>query len=93
MLVQAFESQHPLHLPAQLTMDRPIPPAPEEVWLARANKRAWTIAHHKTVSQTYTYLCLHDMPRPVTPDPLDRTISKRTWEKKVRRWLLDLMPS
>ena len=74
-------------------MDRPIPPASEDEWWARANKRARAVTDHKAANQTYLYFCWHGRPRPVTPDPWDRTISKRTWEKKVKRWMLELVPS
>ena len=31
-----------------------------------------------------------DVPRPSTPDPTDRTLSKRTWERGIQLWRFDL---
>ena len=29
-------------------------------------------------------------PRPRTPDPIDRKLSKRAWERSVQQWRIDL---
>ena len=87
--LKALQPKLPLHRHTPPAMDRSIPPATEYVWLARADKRARTIAHHKA-RQVYTCLVRQGLPRPETPDPRDRTISKRAWENRVIRWMLEI---
>ena len=65
-----------------------FPTASEEVW----NKRIW---HRQNAIQIVKgkreYLHSREQPnRPTTPDPLDRNISKRDWEKGVQKWQAQL---
>lgn len=68
-----------------------MPEASEEEWLHRAEKRGEAIALGK---QTDAYRAFNELkPRemrevdePMTPDPTDRTVSKRTWKFNVQQW-------
>jgi len=76
---------------------RPPPEASEEEWERRHAKRQSAVACVKTSTE---YVAFHGtrpsgasdvgVPAPKTPDPMDRNISKRTWEDKVRQWRTDL---
>ena len=58
----------------------------EVVWGRRHAKRS---AGVDAVKRSADYMCLIDraiQPRPTTPDPLDRQVSKRRWERSVQAW-------
>ena len=61
---------------------------PEEVWARRMAKRAETIRVWKNTHLYRHYrAAAHRLP---TPDPSDRNISKRAWEREVQYWKEDL---
>merc|ERR1719210_2251032 len=69
-----------------------LPEASEEDWLRRIEKRKAAVmvvkasqeykVHRESASQKE----LLGLPVPRTPDPTDRTVSKRRWEEEVRLW-------
>jgi len=75
-----------------------MPLATEEEWAHRHAKRELEI---EKVKQTpYYELYVSVVPReqraeddPLTPDPLDRSTSKRTWKWRVEEWRLKLKAS
>jgi len=69
-----------------------MPPASEEEWQRRISKRRAVVSN---VKETPEYKAMADSrgagehsgsPAPTTPDPNDRTISKRRWESEVMQW-------
>eukprot|EP00928_Gymnodinium_smaydae_P016058 TRINITY_DN15989_c0_g1_i1.p1 TRINITY_DN15989_c0_g1~~TRINITY_DN15989_c0_g1_i1.p1 ORF type:complete len:336 (-),score=53.05 TRINITY_DN15989_c0_g1_i1:166-1173(-) len=74
------------------------PPATEEDWQRRAEKRRLAVATIKTTAEYQAYDSRRDviamrraadgtgMPAPVTPNPDDRSVSKRSWEAAVMKW-------
>lgn len=68
-----------------------VPETTEEDWERRAQTRSRDIARSKMFSE---YSCYTDhIPKsereadePMTPDPLDRSISKRHWKYRLRGW-------
>ena len=59
-----------------------IPWAPEEDWQRRLAKREGIIARTKA----WPWYTGYGGPRVLTPDPRDRAVSKRAWEKQVQVW-------
>ena len=57
----------------------------EIIWRRRLKKRLAAVAFIKSTLE-YTTCCS----RPSTPDPLDRTVSKRRWEQAVMDFRRDL---
>ena len=61
-----------------------------EEWVRRTAHRAAVLA---AVKRGANYLAATQdptFPRPQTPDPTDRTVSKRRWERGVQQWRKDL---
>ena len=58
--------------------------APEKVWQKRIAHRQAGVSHIKSLD-VYTKVA-HGLPRSRTPDPTDRAISKRDWERDMQRW-------
>ena len=61
----------------------------EEVWQRRSAHRAAGVAAVKR-SADYISATAAMVPRPQTPDPGDRKLSKRAWERGVQQWRMDL---
>ena len=62
---------------------RGLADASEEDWQRRQETRRAIVA---SIKDSPEYLALQASCRPATPDPNDRTISKRSWETQVMRW-------
>ena len=62
---------------------RPLADASEEEWRRRQRTRRAIVA---AIKDSPEYLALQASCRPATPDPKDRTTSKRSWETKVQMW-------
>ena len=73
-----------------------MPEASEEDWKRRIEHHTAAVDYIKTTSQYSRFAADRekgvekDKTRPKTPDPEDRTVSKRDWEKSVQRWRMDL---
>merc|ERR1719343_130374 len=72
-----------------------MPYATDEEWVARISKREKEVQTIKSL-QSYR-LYVEVFPRgergeddPKTPDPSDRTVSKRMWKWNVEKWRLQL---
>jgi hypothetical protein len=68
----------------------------EENCVRRHEKRQGTVSHIKTLPDYLSWGNASSSsattgPRPTTPDPLDRSVSKRCWEQKVPRWRAALL--
>jgi len=69
-----------------------LPPATEEEWRRRISKRREGLASVKTEKYYSNYQLNaklsgdRGIARPISPDPEDRTLSKRKWEKQACRW-------
>ena len=62
----------------------------EEVWQTRMAHRVAGVAGVKR-SDDYTRATADPQaPRPRTPDPTDRRLSKRAWERSVQQWRIGL---
>lgn len=61
----------------------------EEVWRHRCLHRQDGVCAVKR-SVHYTILEAAQVQRPKSPDPQDRTVSKRDWERSVQRWRFGL---
>ena len=61
---------------------------PEEDWQRRIRHRRAAVTHIKCTPE-YVAANAHSS-RPRTPDPEDRNVSKRSWEKSVKAWRRDL---
>ena len=60
------------------------------VWGRRHNKRNAGVLFVKRTAE-YTYVANNNIrPRPLSPDPWDRNISKRSWERRMQAWRDDL---
>ena len=59
----------------------PMPLASEETWKERIDHRITAVKHIKSTLAYYYSLRFADRPR--SPDPCDRTLSKRDWENDV----------
>ena len=60
----------------------------EEDWERRIRHRRAAVNHIKCTPE-YVAANAHSS-RPPTPDPEDRNVSKRSWEKSVQAWRRDL---
>ena len=59
------------------------------MWRRRSAHRAAGVAAIKR-SKEYTVAADPRAPRPTTPDPTDRRLTKRRWERGNQRWRFDL---
>ena len=62
----------------------------EETWERRMGHRAAGVA---AVKRSKQYVIVTENPntaRPRTPDPTDRKLSKRAWERRMQQWRMDL---
>ena len=62
----------------------------EEVWQRRSAHRAAGVAAVKRSADYISVAASPRVPRPNTPDPTDRMLSKRAWERGVQQWRMDL---
>ena len=62
----------------------------EEVWQRRSAHRAAGVGAVKRSADYIRATADPLVPRPKTPDPTDRKLSKRTWERNVQQWRMDL---
>ena len=62
----------------------------EEVWERRSAHRAAGVAAVKRSADYISATADPQVPRPKTPDPTDRKLSKRAWERGVQQWRMDL---
>ena len=58
----------------------------EEVWQRRSKHRAAGVAAVKRSADYITAAANPHVPRYMTPDPTDRRLSKRAWERGVQQW-------
>ena len=85
--------ERPVHIPAfspALGAVGPNEDVTEEVWQRRSAHR---LAGVTAVKRSTDYVAATDdpnVPRPSTPDPTDRRVSKRAWERSVQEWRLGL---
>ena len=64
----------------------------EEVWQRRSKHRAAGVEAVKRSADYITAAANPHVPRDKTPDPTDRKLSKRAWERGVQQWRMDLKP-
>lgn len=74
---------------------RQMPPATDEEWEARTAKREKEVETIKSLQsyRLYVEVFPHDKrgdDDPKTPDPRDRSVSKRMWKWNVEKWRLQL---
>ena len=62
----------------------------EEVWQRRSAHRAAGVAAVKRSADYISAAASPRVPRPNTPDPTERMLSKRAWERGVQQWRMDL---
>ena len=62
----------------------------EEVWQRRMAHRAAGVAAVKRSPDYISATAAPHVPRPNTPNPTDRLLAKRAWERGVQQWRLDL---
>lgn len=79
----------------QQKQKREMPPATEEEWETRIAKREKEVSTIKSLQSYRLYVEVfppgnrgEDCPK--TPDPRDRTVSKRMWKWNVEKWRLQL---
>ena len=71
---------------------REVPDATEEDWTRRVEHRSNGVLYVKStgsyqaMSRARASGRLREPPAPLTPDPTDRTVSKRRWEKSMQEW-------
>ena len=77
--------------------ERTMPEASEEDWKRRIEHRTAAVEYIQTTNQYQRFSSDREKgvekehtDRPQTPDPEDRTVSKRDWEKSVQRWRMAL---
>ena len=58
----------------------------EEVWQRRSRHREAGVEAVKRSAEYITAAANPHVPRPMTPDPTDRRLSKRAWERGVQQW-------
>merc|ERR1712187_230780 len=93
---QATQPQDKKRRQPQVQEERTMPEASEEDWKRRIEHRTAAVEYIKTTNQYQRFAADRekgvekDKTRPKTPDPEDRTVSKRGWEKSVQRWRMDL---
>lgn len=90
-LVATFEEVSQLKQKRQFV--RQMPPASEEEWETRTSKREKEVATIKALPSYRLYVEVFPPGKraeedPDTPDPRDRTISKRMWKWNVEKWRL-----
>jgi len=74
---------------------RRLPEASEGTWQRRAEKRQLSVTAGKATPEYAAYTAAipqehRTSENPRTPDPMDRTVSKRQWDEGVRLWRLAL---
>mmetsp|Transcript_77827 Transcript_77827/g.252230 ORF Transcript_77827/g.252230 Transcript_77827/m.252230 type:complete len:243 (+) Transcript_77827:153-881(+) len=74
---------------------RQMPPATEEEWETRISKREKEVATIKSLQSYRLYVEVFPPDQrteedPKTPDPRDKTVSKRMWKWNVEKWRLQL---
>jgi len=74
---------------------RRMPFASEEEWEIRVQKRTQEVNTIKSLQSYRLYVDVFPRDKrteedPMTPDPSDRSISKRTWKWNVEKWRLQL---
>mmetsp|Transcript_136004 Transcript_136004/g.290739 ORF Transcript_136004/g.290739 Transcript_136004/m.290739 type:complete len:232 (+) Transcript_136004:173-868(+) len=79
----------------QQKQKRQMPPATDEEWETRIAKREKEVVTIKSLQsyRLYVEVFPHDKrgdDDPKTPDPHDRTVSKRMWKWNVEKWRLQL---
>ena len=62
----------------------------EEVWQRRSAHRAAGVAAVKRGADYISAAADPNVARPATPDPTDRKLSKRAWERGMQQWRVDL---
>ena len=62
----------------------------EQVWQCRSLHRAAGVKAVKRSADYITATANSETSRPNTPDPMDRKLSKRVWERGVQQWRMDL---
>ena len=62
----------------------------EEVWQRRSAHRAAGVAAVKRSADYISATADPHVARPATPDPTDRKLSKRAWERGVQQWRMAL---
>jgi len=87
---EAFEVSLPI-AEQESALASEMAPATEEDWQRRTDKRSLAVATIKASPEYQLYVSNRDhetisVPAPVTPDPDDRSVSKRSWEAGVMRW-------
>ena len=60
------------------------------MWQRRSAHRAAGVAAVKRSADYISATADPRVPRPKTPDPTDRKLSKRAWERGVQQWRMDL---
>ena len=60
------------------------------MWARRLRKRRAAIAHERRDPGTILLRILVPHLLPVEPDPYDRTVNKRAWERSVQDWRSEL---
>jgi len=63
-----------------------LPEASEEDWQRRVQKRHAIVAHIKGTAEYKSCSAMQRASRPITPDPYDRSVSKRQWEGIIVNW-------
>ena len=83
-------AQHPptsdLMAAAWARCTRGLAPATDEEWDRRIAKRTAQVEWDKQVNWRYRRLIAAGTDRPPTPDPTDRTVSKRSWDTALVHW-------
>lgn len=82
-----------------------LPPASEDDWLRRSRKRQEMVDNVKATPEYVAFVAVKrrrlaasgdsggtdaGTPSPCTPDPLDRSVSKRQWERDLAQWRVGL---
>ena len=62
----------------------------EEVWQRRSAHRVKGVAAIKRSADYISATASPHVPRPKTPDPMDRKLAKRAWERGNQQWRMDL---
>ena len=62
----------------------------DEVWQRRSAHRAAGVAAIKRSADYISATANPHVPRPNTPDPMDRKLGKRAWERGNQQWRKDL---
>ena len=62
----------------------------EQAWQRRSVHRVAGVKAVKRSADYITAMANSETSRPNTPDPMDRKVSKRVWERGVQQWRMDL---